>query len=154
MINLLPNDSLSLFSRSVFTINGLLLDAGDTIAKPLGLSVAKWHVLGRANHKDRTVAEIARYIGVSRQSVQRIVNDLEKDGLVVFKPKTSDARTKLVILTNKGQNALRGLYAADKRWSAQLMQELEPSRLHQLSCELNDISKELAKYSKRTLDEA
>lgn len=150
----LPDNPISAFSRSVFTLNGLLLDAGESIAKPLGLSVAKWHVLGRANYKDRTVAQIARYIGVTRQSVQRIANDLERDGLVEFTPSPSDARTQLVTLTDEGRHLLDRLYTADKLWSETLMTRLDINELEKLTIQLNDLSKKLANYTDRSFDEA
>jgi DNA-binding MarR family transcriptional regulator len=150
----LPDDPISTFSRSIFTINGLLLDAGDSIAKPLNLSVAKWHVLGRANHKTRTVAEIARYIGVSRQGVQRIANALEEDGLIAFAAHDTDARTQVVRLTNKGRAALTQLYENDKQWSEGLLTRINNKELEQITKQLTKISETIATYSGGILDEA
>lgn len=150
----LPDDPLSILSRSIFTANGLLLSAGESIAGPLNISVAKWHVLGRANYKNRTVAQIARYIGVSRQSVQRIANDLERDGLITFTQKKSDARTRTLHLTAKGRDILGHLYNNDKRWSEGFIKNIDPTFLTNLAHQLDDFSKRLAEYSERTFYES
>lgn len=150
----LPDDTISKFSRSIFTVNGLLLDAGNSVAKPLNLSVAKWHVLGRANYKSRTVADIARYIGVSRQSVQRIANELKKDNLIKFSPHEIDGRTQIVVLTDKGRTALKQLYENDKQWSEGFMSNINRAELEQITNQLSKISEKIAKYNGGKLDEA
>lgn len=142
----LPTDPLSAFSRSIFTANGLLLRAGEAIAQQHNQSVARWHVLGRANYKPRTVPQIARYIGVSRQSVQRIANDLAKDGLIVYTPDPQDKRTQLVTVTPEGAKVLGSLYAKDKVWSADVTRDLDPQDLVQLSQAIDTINTVLARH--------
>jgi DNA-binding MarR family transcriptional regulator len=142
----LPDDPLSVFSRSVFTANGLLLRAGEDIAKQLNQSTARWHVLGRANHKPRTVSAIAQYIGVSRQNVQRIANDLQKEGLIAYEPNPHDKRAQLVTITPRGKAVLRELYDKDADWSAQTTKDLDAEQLLQLSKALDAISDVLAKH--------
>lgn len=150
----LPDDALSQLSRSVFALNGILLGAGESLAKPLGLSVAKWHVLGRANEARRTVAQIARFIGVSRQSVQRIANDLEREGLVEFTRHATDARTQLVMLTAEGKARLTQLYERDKVWSEGALSRLDPATILQLSIQLDEVSAVIARYSEESLCDA
>ena len=67
-----------------FRLNGQLLEAGDRLTAPLGLSSARWQVLGaiEAEARPLTVAQIGRRMGLSRQAVQRLVNDLERLGFV------------------------------------------------------------------------
>ena len=63
--------------------------------------------------RDQPVAWLARDLGANRQNVQRIVNDLEKEGLVSFAPNPHHKRAQLVVLTEKGQqtyDAAIGLY--------------------------------------------
>ncbi len=42
-------------------------------------------------------------MGANRQNVQRIVNDLEKEGLVAFHSNPHHRRAQLVVLTDKGR---------------------------------------------------
>lgn len=48
-------------------------------------------------------AWLARNLGANRQNVQRIVNDLERDGLVAFEANPHHRRAQLVVLTDKGR---------------------------------------------------
>ncbi len=88
-----------------FRLNGRLLAAGDRLVKPLGLSSARWQVLGAIHLSEtpQTVAWLARSMGLTRQGVQRIANELEKEGLVAFIPNPNHRRAKLVIFTEKGR---------------------------------------------------
>ena len=45
----------------VFRVNGLALEAGDALTESLGLSSARWQVLGVVDHEPAPVGEIARH---------------------------------------------------------------------------------------------
>ena len=45
---------------TVFRVNGLLLDAGDRMTKDLGLTSARWQVMGALEQGPLTAAQIAR----------------------------------------------------------------------------------------------
>ena len=55
---------------------------------------------------------LARDLGANRQIVQRIVNDLERDGLVTLQPNPDHRRAHLVVLTDKGRKAYDGVLAS------------------------------------------
>jgi DNA-binding transcriptional ArsR family regulator len=66
-----------------FRLNGRLLLAGDRLTKGLGLTSARWQVMGALRSSGEiTVSHIARNMGLQRQSVQRTVDLLEQEGLV------------------------------------------------------------------------
>lgn len=90
---------------TMFRANNLTLTWGDRIVSPLGLTSARWQILGAIAQADRAqpVAWLARDMGANRQNVQRIVNDLLADGLVALEPNPHHKRAKLVVLTPKGQ---------------------------------------------------
>lgn len=89
----------------LFRANGLLLTAGDRLVASLSLTSARWQILGAIADAERPepVAWLARNLGANRQNVQRIVNDLERDGLVVFETNPHHRRAQLVVLTDKGR---------------------------------------------------
>ena len=91
----------------LFRVNNLTLAWGDRLVAPLGLTSARWQILGAVVASDRPqpVAWLARDLGANRQNVQRIVNDLEKEGLVAFEPNPHHRRAQLVVLTDKGRQA-------------------------------------------------
>ena len=90
-----------------FRLNGALIDAGDKLIKDLGLTSARWQVLGSLLDGSITVAEIARRMGLSRQNVQRISNRLEQDGFIDTSPNPAHRRAKLYFLTAFGTESMQ-----------------------------------------------
>jgi len=93
----------------VFRLNGALIRFGDALVKPLGLTSARWQVLGSVAHGQGTfsVARLADNMGLARQSVQRIVDELAEAGLVGFAPNPAHKRAKLVALTPRGERVFK-----------------------------------------------
>lgn len=89
----------------LFRVNNLTLTWGDRLVGPLGLTSARWQILGAIvlAQRPQPVAWLARDLGANRQNVQRIVNDLVAEGLVVFEPNPHHRRAQLVVLTKKGR---------------------------------------------------
>jgi len=83
----------------VFRVNGLLLAAGDELARPAGLTSARWQALGVVDHGPVTVAQVARIMGLTRQSVQQTADALVRDGLVELVANPADRRARLMTLT-------------------------------------------------------
>jgi DNA-binding MarR family transcriptional regulator len=54
-----------------------------------------------------TVTEIAAHLGFTRQAASQITDELEKKGYVRRTPHPSDARARLVVLTDKGWSCTR-----------------------------------------------
>lgn len=98
-------DALTELILDLFRVNNLTLTWGDRLVAPLGLTSARWQILGAivAAERPQPVAWLARDLGANRQNVQRIVNDLAKEGLVTFEPNPHHRRAHLVVLTEKGQ---------------------------------------------------
>ncbi|WLB54532.1 MarR family winged helix-turn-helix transcriptional regulator [Bradyrhizobium sp. 521_C7_N1_3] len=98
-------EALTRLILDLFRANSLLLTAGDRLVTSLGLTSARWQILGAIADAERPepVAWLARNLGANRQNVQRIVNDLARDGLVVFETNPHHRRAQLVVLTDKGR---------------------------------------------------
>jgi DNA-binding MarR family transcriptional regulator len=106
----------------VFRLNGRLLEAGDNLVRDTGLTSARWQVLGAiaASATPQPVSHIARNMGLTRQAVQRLANDLEEDGLVLFAPNPHHERAKLVLMTSKGSQAFESAMARQVPWANRL----------------------------------
>lgn len=106
----------------LFRLNSRMLAAGDRLVAALGLTSARWQILGTiiAAHWPQPVAWLARDMGANRQNVQRIVNDLHKEGLVAFEANPHHRRAQLVVLTDKG----RRVYDAAMRLQAPWVNDL------------------------------
>src|SRR5271157_3747525 len=89
----------------LFRLSSRMLASGDRLVADLGLTSARWQVLGSIVMADRPqpVAWLARDLGGNRQNVQRIVNDLEREGLIEFRLNPHHRRAQLVFLTDKGK---------------------------------------------------
>jgi DNA-binding MarR family transcriptional regulator len=111
-------DALTSLVLDVFRLNNLLLTAGDRLVARLGLTSARWQILGAivdAEHP-QPVAWLARNLGANRQNVQRIVNDLQKEGLVAFEPNPHHRRAQLVVLADKGRHAYDAAIRLQAPW--------------------------------------
>lgn len=98
-------DALTDLILTLFRVNNLTLTWGDRLVAPFGLTSARWQILGAIMFAERPkpVAWLARDLGANRQNVQRIVNDLHREGLVAFNPNPHHRRAQLVVLTEKGR---------------------------------------------------
>lgn len=117
-------DAFSRFAFAVIRLGNLLGGAGDALARPAGQSSARWQVLAGAESGAMTVADIARMLGLARQSVQRVADVLEADGLVVYVDNPRHRRARHLALTEPGLAALRRIQAAQAVWANALGQEL------------------------------
>lgn len=102
----------------LFRLNSLVVMAGDRLVAPLGLTSARWQVLGAivAAERPEPVAWLARDLGANRQNVQRIINDLQREGLVTFAPNPHHKRAQLIVLTEKGQRAFKSAMELQEPW--------------------------------------
>ncbi|MBQ0848108.1 MarR family transcriptional regulator [Streptomyces sp. BH-SS-21] len=99
-----------LFSRSalaVFRLNGQYLGVAEELAGPAGLTAARWQVLGAVLREPLPVSGIARAMGITRQSVQRIADLLVERGLAEYVPNPAHRRAKLLRPTGEGFEAVR-----------------------------------------------
>jgi DNA-binding MarR family transcriptional regulator len=110
----------------LFSLNSRMVAAGDRLVAGLGLTSARWQILGTIVSADRPqpVAWLARDMGANRQNVQRIVNDLEQDGLVAFEPNPHHRRAQLVVLTDKGQRTFDAAMRLQAPWINKLSEGL------------------------------
>jgi DNA-binding MarR family transcriptional regulator len=106
----------------LFRLNNQLLSAGDRLVAPLELTSARWQILGAIVAADypQPVAWLARNLGAHRQNVQRIINDLAKEGLVEFEANPHHRKAQLVILTKKGKQTMDEAMRLQVPWSNSL----------------------------------
>ena len=110
----------------VFKLNGRLLTAADQLVSSLGLTSARWQVLGAIalSGAPQPVANIARNMGLTRQAVQRVVNELEAEGFLTFAPNPHHQRAKLVVLSKSGTKAFEAAAIRQAPWANQLARRI------------------------------
>ena len=119
-------DALTSLILDLFRLNSLLITAGDRLVARLGLTSARWQVLGAVDAAERPqpVAWLARDMGANRQNVQRIINDLHKQGLVAFEANPHHRRAQLVVLTHKGKQTFDAAMRLQGPWINNLAEGL------------------------------
>jgi DNA-binding MarR family transcriptional regulator len=112
----------------VFRLNGRLLAAGDRLVGDLGLTSARWQVLGAVALAEAPmpVAWIARNMGLTRQAVQRIVNELIGEGALALAANPHHRRAKLVVLTDRGKRLYQAIEKRRLPWADALAEGLTP----------------------------
>ncbi|WP_374213507.1 MarR family winged helix-turn-helix transcriptional regulator [Streptomyces sp. G1] len=99
-------DLLSRTALGVFRLNGQFLSVSEELARPAGLTAAWWQVIGAVLREPLPVAAIARAMGITRQSVQRIADLLAAKGLAEYVPNPAHRRAKLLRPTEAGRAAV------------------------------------------------
>lgn len=102
---------------AVFRLNGILLHWGDKLVAPLGLTSARWQVLGAIALADTplTAPQVGGSMGVTRQGAQKQLNLLAEQGLVEPHPNPSNQRSPFYALTPEGWARYRKV---DALWAA------------------------------------
>ncbi|MFF3546166.1 MarR family winged helix-turn-helix transcriptional regulator [Streptomyces platensis] len=115
---------LSRTALAVFRLNGQFLSVADGLARPAGLTAAWWQVLGAVLPEPLSVAGIARVMGITRQSVQRIADLLVARGLAVYRPNPAHRRAKLLTPTEEGRAAVARITPGHGEFAARLGEQL------------------------------
>src|SRR6266542_603443 len=130
---------------STFRANGLLLDAGDLLSADEGLTSARWQVLGAIalGARPLTVPQIARRMGLTRQSVHATVKRLVHDGFLELAPNADHQRSQLVQLTELGRARYRAMERRQVAWVSRLTEGLDISSLETTASTLGDLCRRL-----------
>ncbi|WP_059017010.1 MarR family transcriptional regulator [Mycobacterium sp. M26] len=99
-------DDVALLVADVFELAGLLRRTGEAVAAQEGQTQARWQLLSVLSEEPLTVPQAARRLGITRQGVQRVVNDLVAAGLVEFADNPDHRTSPLAQLTAPGRRIL------------------------------------------------
>jgi DNA-binding MarR family transcriptional regulator len=130
---------------AIFRLNGLLIARGDSLSGHEGLTSARWQVMGAIALAERslTVPQIARRMGLTRQSVHATVKRLVADGLVELAPNVDHDRSRLVRLTELGEGRYAALDRRQAEWVNQLARGIGRSKLEVAAGVLNELAARL-----------
>lgn len=105
-----PLEAYRLLMADVYELAGLSRRTSERDASILGSSVARWHALSVVSEQPLTVPAIAERLGLVRQSVQRVVDDLVADGQLARRENPAHRRSALYTLTPAGCTTLSHLW--------------------------------------------
>jgi DNA-binding MarR family transcriptional regulator len=118
--------------------------AGEAIAATGGQTLARWLTLEMVAGQPATVAQVARRLDLTRQSVQRIADLLEKDGLTQYVDNPAHQTSKLVRITARGRQTLRAIQSAQRSWANSLGAKIGEANLRQASRFVEQLTRFLA----------
>jgi DNA-binding MarR family transcriptional regulator len=129
----------------VYRFNGRLLAVGDVLGRRVGLTSARWQVLAAiaVSPAPEPVARLARNHGLTRQAVQRIVNELADEGVLAFQENPHHRRAKLVILTKKGETVYKSASRIQTPWMNALAKGLDAESIIAASQVIRTLRKRL-----------
>ncbi|MEU3027666.1 MarR family winged helix-turn-helix transcriptional regulator [Streptomyces incarnatus] len=99
-------DELALLVADVYEAAGALRRAGEALAAAEGQTQARWQLMSAVSDQPLPVARAARRLGVARQGVQRIANELVRDGLAEYRDNPDHLTSPLLALTAVGHRTL------------------------------------------------
>ncbi|MER8767537.1 MarR family transcriptional regulator [Mesorhizobium sp. M0960] len=114
---------------AVFRMNGSFLDAADRLAAPTGLTAARWQVLGAVLKEPKSVADVARDMGLARQSVQRLADILAAEGLAAYADNPAHRRAKLLSITDAGRAVVKNIGTRQHVWANRVSEGMDADAL-------------------------
>lgn len=119
----------------VFELAGRSRRTSDAFARRFGQSAARWHVLSVILEEALPVPRIADRLGVTRQSVQRVVDELAADRLVELVENPEHRRSSLVQITSSGRAVAEELFdsSSEARASMLARADVSPEELRRAS---------------------
>ena len=110
-----------------------------------GITNARWQTLSElfALEQRVTVSELSRYMGLTRQAVQRLADDMARDGLVEFTENPSDARAMHLLLTEAGKAAYDDALEREWQWTNAIAQDFDTEQIDRAVALLEAITQKM-----------
>ena len=106
----------------------------DAVAGAHGQTHARWQVLAALQgQRELTVPQVARRLGLTRQSVQRVIDQLFAEGHVTWSRNPDHKTSPLLRLSDSGQDLARLLEDSAQGATRELLRHIEASELTQLT---------------------
>jgi DNA-binding MarR family transcriptional regulator len=84
-------------------------------------------VIPHIDHQGVRAIDIARQVGISKQAVSKLVDELVQKGYLELKPDPSDGRASLVFMSPKGneflKKAIKHTQQVEKKWANEVGQQ-------------------------------
>lgn len=127
---MVSSDKAAALLLALLRVNSPLTIIMKALMERVGLSVNEWRVVHTIARSlpTFTASDIGRRLRLPRQTIQRIADDLERRGLLEFKPNPDHKKASILALSEAG----RTVYAAGNRrqydvaeWLSQDLSEAE-----------------------------
>ena len=129
--------------QACFRVNRQLIAAAGQLTRDTGITGAQWGVLGvfgTTGGASLTVAQAARRLGQSRQSVQRVADLLVAKDLLEYRTNPQHRRAKLAVVTDSGQRLLAQLLERQTEWAGRAAGDLDIEKIRATTELVNQVS--------------
>lgn len=110
----------------------------DTSARALGVTGPQWRVLAALNHRPgMTQAVLANHLDVEAITVGRMIDRLQKAGLVERRPAPADRRAWLLFITPAAEQLLHQLQTMAETLMSEILADFAPGEFDALVGLLN-----------------
>ncbi len=145
---LTAGEALHTLFQEVFKLQASLSDIIDRVHEHVGLTTSNLRIMGVLIEKGAaSVPDIAAHLGVSRQFVQTVCNDLSSQGLLEFFENPRHKRSKLADLTTEGRDAFFTARKKENQLIERALPHIASDQAHAASQLLHHINEELKKRS-------
>ena len=139
---------------ALFRLHGQVLHAADVMSADAGLSGARWQVMKVVARRPMTVSQVARRLGLQRQSVQRTADGLRGQGLAEVLPNVDHARAGLIGLSETGRRTLEALQRRQQAWLNRCLRGATRTDMDTLAVSLADLADRVERATAREVPEA
>lgn len=134
--------------HAVFEVNRLLRDAGERVSAAASQTHSRRMVLQAAGDR-ATVPDIARRLGLQRQSVQRVADELVADSLARYEDNPRHQRSRLLVTTAAGRSALAAIQSAHRAWVAEVVATVGELDWERLGGDLGRIAEAVGAHARQ-----
>lgn len=133
--------------HAIFEVNRLLRDAGERVSAAASQTHSRRMVLQAGDRA--TVPDIARRLGLQRQSVQRVADELVADGLARYEDNPRHQRSRLLVTTAAGKSALAAIQSAHRAWLAEVVAAVGELDWERLNGDLGRIAQAVGHHARQ-----
>ncbi len=140
------SNALTDLIRAVLRMSAHADRIGSTLIKGFDLTNARWVALGELYMLPErlTVSQLARRLGLSRQAVQHLANELESAQLVTFVDNPQDRRAMHLLLTEQGHAVYRATLEREWQWTNLIADGFAAADLQHAVLLIDAITKKMA----------
>lgn len=125
------SNALTDLIRTVLRMNTTVQKSGTRLMRGTGITNARWQTLSElfALEQRVTVSELARHMGLTRQAIQRLADDMASDGLVEFVENPGDARAMHLLLTEAGRATYHDALEREWQWTNAIAEDFDAEQI-------------------------
>jgi DNA-binding MarR family transcriptional regulator len=135
--------------RELTVTTSMLHAQADRALGSLGQNLSRWQTLHRYSTEPTTVPQVAKALNQSRQYVQRLTDDMVRDGHVIAETNPNHQRSPLFRATAAGAALLDELELSVSSWTAFLADALSDHETDELRSTLAHLRRAAIEFGER-----